>query len=413
MRFDRLTIKNWKQFSNLDLEFHNRLTVLTGANGSGKTTILHILARCLGWNFQELATPKKDEKTGMIRFISNLFHGRVENEKTPVIGVLSFSDGNRSELTVPSDTNSARYQIRFAKSIQIPGINILSHRNLFKYQTVPSISTQKVSRRQAYDQVSQFSMRESLEENSYYHRSINYHIKETLLSWAIGGAGNKYIEPDAEAMAWYDGFEKVLSIIMPKHIGFERISIRNYEIVLSTKTGDFMLDAVSGGIAALIDLAWQIYNLASTEPELVVLIDEVENHLHATMQRAVLPDLLEAFPGVQFVISTHSPLIVASVKESNVYAFRYNDENRVFSERLDLVNKARNANEVLNEVLGVPFTMPIWAEDALNRIVKKYASRDISEEMVNEMRAEFKSEGLEGLMPMAISKVMENYDQVN
>lgn len=406
MKFTNLTIDDWKQFSSLDIEFHNRLTVLTGANGSGKTTVLHLLARCLGWDFQELATPRKDEKTGIIKFISNLFRKRVDENNPPVIGSLLFSDGLKTDLTIPVDAQSARYVINFSNYRIIPGINILSHRNLFKYQTVPSISTQKVSRRQAYDQVSQLSMRESLQENPYYHRSINYHIKETLLSWAIGGAGNKYIEPDAEAMAWYDGFEKVLSIIMPKHIGFKKLSIRNYEIVLSTETGDFMLDAVSGGIAALIDLAWQIYNLASTEPELVVLIDEVENHLHATMQRSVLPDLLEAFPGVQFIVSTHSPLVVASVKESNVYAFRYNEEKRVYSEKLDLVNKARNANEILNEVLGVPFTMPIWAEDALNKIVDKYSSRDISEEMINEMRAEFKAEGLEGLMPMAISKVI-------
>ncbi|MBQ9170549.1 MAG: AAA family ATPase [Bacteroidaceae bacterium] len=406
MKFSNLEINDWKQFATLDIQFHDRLTVLTGANGSGKTTILHMLARCLGWNFQELATPKKDEKTGIIKFFSNWFRRRVEENRPPVIGTLSFSDGTKSELTVPTDAGSARYQIYFSNERIIPGINILSHRNIFKYQNVPTISTQKVSRQQAYNQVNQISMRDSLEENPYRQRSVNYHIKETLLSWAIGGAGNKYIEADAEAMAWYDGFERVLKIIMPKHIGFEELSIRNYEIVLSTKTGDFMLDAVSGGIAALIDLAWQIYNLASTEPELVVLIDEVENHLHATMQRSVLPDLLEAFPHVQFIISTHSPLIVASVKESSVYAFRYNEENRVYSEKLDLVNKARNANEILNEVLGVPFTMPIWAENALNKIVSKYATKEVSEEMVNAMRAEFKAEGLESLMPLAISKVL-------
>lgn len=296
MKFKHLEITNWKQFERLDIDFHGRLTVLTGANGSGKTTLLHILARSLGWNFQELATPKKDEKSGVIKFIAGLFRWKQEDHPQAGIGLLSFSDNYVSNLNVPRDSSSARYQIIFQNHRIIPGINILSHRNIFKYQTVPSISTQKVSRRQAYDQVSQFSMRESLEENPFYHRSINYHIKETLLSWAIGGAGNKYIEPDEEAMSWYDGFEKVLSIIMPKHIGFEKLSIRNFEIVLTTKTGDFMLDAVSGGIAALIDLAWQIYNLASTEPEIVVLIDEVENHLHATMQRSVLPDLLEAFP---------------------------------------------------------------------------------------------------------------------
>lgn len=407
MKFKHLEIKDWKQFELLDIDFHDQLTVLTGANGSGKTTILHMLARCLGWNFQEMATPKKDEKSGIIKFISGLFKKTIEEDKPVVIGKLIFSDEQTTDLTVPTNANGARYQISFTNQRIISGINILSHRSIFKYQTVPTISTQKISKRKAYEQVCQIIRQESLEENPYRQKTVNYHIKETLLSWAIGGPGNMYIEADAESQAWYDGFEKVLKIIMPKHIGFKRLSIRNFEIVLSTKTGDFMLDAVSGGIAALIDLSWQIYNFASTTPNIVVLIDEVENHLHATMQRSVLPDMLKAFPNVQFIVSTHSPLIVASVKDSNVYAFRYNDDNRVYSVKLDLVNKARNANEILNEVLGVPFTMPIWAEDALNKIVARYAEKDISEDLINEMRAEFKAEGLESLMPMAITKVLD------
>lgn len=407
MFFKQLKITDWKQFSNIEIDFHDRLTVLTGANGSGKTTILHILARSMGWDFQELATPRKDEKTGLIKFFSSLFRRSVQEQQQASIGSLTYSDGHVSQLHVPSDATSARYFIDIHDGKYIPGINILSHRQLFKYQTVPNISTQKISRNQAFEQVSQIFKQDSLEESPYHHRTVNYHIKETLLNWAISGSGNKYIEADPEAMGWYEGFENVLKTIMPKQIGFKRFTIRNYEIVLSTKTGDFMLDAVSGGIAALIDLAWQIYNFASNDPNIVVLIDEVENHLHANMQRSVLPDFLKAFPNIQFIVSTHSPLIVASVKDSNVYAFRYNEENRVFSEKLDLVNKARSANEILYEVLGVPFTMPIWAEDALNRIVAKYAPMDVTEEMVNAMREEFKSEGLEGLMPMAISKVLE------
>ena len=168
-----------------------------------------------------------------------------------------------------------------------------------------------------------------------------------------------------------------------------------------------MLDAVSGGIAALVDLGWQIYNLANSEEEIVVLIDEVENHLHATMQRSVLPDLLEAFPNVQFIVSTHSPLVVSSVKDSNVYAFRYNSENRVYSEQLDLVHKARTATEILNEVLGVPFTMPIWAEDSLNSIIAKYKNIELTSESVNEMREEFRKLGLESLMPLALNNILD------
>jgi len=123
------------------------------------------------------------------------------------------------------------------------------------------------------------------------------------------------------------------------------------------------------------------------------------------MQRCILPDLLTAFPNVQFIVSTHSALIVGSVRESNVYAFRYNEQQKVFSQQLDLVNKAKTATEILNEVLGIPFTMPIWAENILGELVKKYRSMEITEENIDEMRKEFISKGLESLMPIAIKGV--------
>ncbi len=141
---------------------------------------------------------------------------------------------------------------------------------------------------------------------------------------------------------------------------------------------------------------------------MTVLIDEVENHLHASMQRRLLPDLITAFPNVQFIVSTHSPLVVGSVKNSNVYAFRYNSNNRVYSEKLDLVNKAKTATEILDEVLGVPFTMPIWVENAINGIVSKYSNRDYNEEIFMQMRVDLESIGLENLMPMAMINVIDS-----
>lgn len=411
MRFQHLQIEGWKQFHKIDLVFHDRLTILTGANGSGKTTLLHLLARHFGWAFSELATPARDKQSGAIKFFTNLWkrlYQKDEPTDNDVIGKIVYSDGTSSELSIPQ-IDSALYQLNIHNQKYVVGLNILSHRSAFKYQNIPSITTQKNNRRQVYDNYENSIKQDALSMGSYYvQKPQNYYIKETLLSWAIGGEGNSFIEADKELIDWFKGFEDVLRILMPKNIGFEKISIRNYEIVLVTKSGDFMLDAVSGGIAALVDLGWQIYNLANSEEEIVVLIDEVENHLHATMQRSVLPDLLEAFPNVQFVISTHSPLVVSSVKDSNVYAFRYNLDNRVYSEQLDLVHKARTATEILNEVLGVPFTMPIWAEDALNSIVTKYKNIELTSESVNAMRREFKEAGLEGLMPLALTSVLEN-----
>ena len=54
--FKRLKISDWRQFSNVDISFHPHLTVLTGANGAGKTTILNLLSQSTGWNPTSVAT---------------------------------------------------------------------------------------------------------------------------------------------------------------------------------------------------------------------------------------------------------------------------------------------------------------------------------------------------------------------
>ena len=117
---------------------------------------------------------------------------------------------------------------------------------------------------------------------------------------------------------------------------------------------------------------------------------------------SILPNLIKTFPNVQFIVSTHSPLIIGSVKDSNVYAFRYNEDKKIYNEQLDLINKAKSATEILNEVLGVPFTMPIWVENTLKEIVNKYSSKELNESVFDEMRHELKEVGLEDLMPLAI-----------
>src|SRR5258706_417120 len=84
---------------------------------------------------------------------------------------------------------------------------------------------------------------------------------------------------------------------LPHTIGFRRFSIRNMEVVLECDSGEFLLDAASGGLSTLIDLGWEIFMFgASAGQQFTVLIDEVENHLHPTMQRRILNDFVRGFP---------------------------------------------------------------------------------------------------------------------
>jgi predicted ATPase len=407
INFKRLTITDWKQFENIDIEFHPQLTVMTGANGSGKTTILNLLSRHFGWEHVELATPSQDKSTGFFRFFSRFFKSPNKSNEL-IIGELLYSNNNKTALTI-SDGNSPQYSVGIPQKLEIRGVSIPSHRPTYFYRNVPHISTSKRSKREAYDLAFGSS------RNYYFSgggQTSNFYLKETLMSWAISGEGNKYVVPDRELKNYFEDFQEILRKVLPPAIGFKEISIRNYEIVLITNSGDFMLDAVSGGVSAVIDLAWQVFTYTNKSDEfMTVLIDEVENHLHPEMQRSILPNFIKAFPNIQFIVSTHSPLIVGSVKNSNVYAFRYRqiDESnvfRVYNEKLDLINKAKTATDILNEVLGVPFTMPLWVEDKLNELVSKYAQQEMSENTFDNMRADLKEIGLEELMPEAMRKTL-------
>ena len=90
----------------------------------------------------------------------------------------------------------------------------------------------------------------------------------------------------------------------------------------------------------------------NTQPA-VLLIDEIENHLHPTWQRRVIPALLEVFPGLQIFATTHSPFVVAGLKAGQVHVLSRDDNGavRVSKNERDVVGWT--ADEILRGMMGV------------------------------------------------------------
>ncbi|WP_391564528.1 AAA family ATPase [Sinorhizobium meliloti] len=418
--FARLEVGGWRQFDQVEIDLHDRLTVITGANGAGKSTLLGLLTQHFGWNRPYLGVPKKNDAGGltyMSGWVKDIlkrlrFRDRAEN----AVGSISYSDGEKCVISV-AESGNYQVHVELANQRNVSGILIDSHRPTPYYSQVGSIPMRPMTAEQSFNNYNNEMLHRY--QGSHTGSSPIYRMKESLISMAIFGEGNSRIGgANAAILETFDGFNQVLRDLLPESLGFREIAIRAPEVVLVTESGDFMLDASSGGIMTIIDTAWRIYMYSRDKRRFVVIMDEPENHLHPSMQRTLMGRLIKSFPQAQFVIATHSPFMVSSVKDSSVHVLQYKRDSRelsadvgisagrkVFSQKISTTNMSATAAEVLREVLGVPATMPEWVEMEIEAIVARYRGQQLSSDMMAGMRADLANLGFGQYFAEAVGRL--------
>jgi len=146
-------------------------------------------------------------------------------------------------------------------------------------------------------------------------------------SFARDDGDNKEV---ARIDEWFDKFEKRLrDILEAPHLKlvFDR---KNYNFNIETDDKlPFSLTELSDGHSAILSIVTELilrmdaidrgnYNLQG-----IVLIDEIETHIHVGLQKKILPFLIDFFPNLQFIITTHSPFVLSSISNSVICDLQY------------------------------------------------------------------------------------------
>ena len=366
--FKNIKLHGWRQFDHIDIEFDSNVNVLTGPNGCGKTTILNVLARHFGWNINFISSPfylsKNKQKiwSDIRKAIDSDFE---QHAGATEVGSIEYTNGQICNLLVPPH-NQAQYSLTYQNQMGITGLNIPSHRPVVSYFQIQNIPTNPKTNQQRHQEFQQLLFQTY---GSDHVRNPGVVLKESLVSLALFGYGNEFVQPNEEYRLLFDKFQDILRIILPKELGFKKLSVRVPDIVLVTETGEFPLDAMSGGVSAVFLMAWQIHTFGAEKEGCTVIIDEPENHLHPSMQREFLVLLRDAFPSYKFIISTHSPFIVSSDPYAKVYGLIF-ENKKVVSKHIDQPDLAGSPNKILREILDVPSTIPVWVEKRIKNVLQ-------------------------------------------
>ena len=350
-----MRLQNWRQFAEVDIPLDASCVVLTGVNGSGKTTLLTILSKHFGWNLPFISTPLMGKRR-LKRLYSDIYSEEQISEETEIpsgqrrVGSIVYQSGQECQLTTEALTD-ANYHLNYNGIQPVVGLYIPSHRPAAIYAPVTTIPTNPVELSQLYQ--SYFSILSQSMTQSGRMQNPAVKQKENIIALAVFGENTEHVDANPQYAGRIDEFEEVLRTALPPEIGFISLKIRTPDVVLRTRSGDFSIDSMSGGINALFSILWQIYSFGIGKEDFVVTIDEPENHLHPSMQRMLLPNLLKAFPRVQFVVATHSPFIVSSFPDAKVVSLqRHEGQGRgIFSEVLSSADLSSSPNAILRDVL--------------------------------------------------------------
>lgn len=159
-----------------------------------------------------------------------------------------------------------------------------------------------------------------------------YFLSDLKIQEAL--ARNEQQIADADKIkSWFINFEGVLKDLFDDSNLKIDFNYRDYTFQIKTQGKSFKFTELSDGFSAIIDIIADLILKMQKKETLVmdylkpgiVLIDEIETHLHLQLQKAVLPLLTNLFPNIQFIVTTHSPFVLCSLPNATAFDMEHHE----------------------------------------------------------------------------------------
>lgn len=360
MRIESIKLKNFRCFEDLDIAFHPQLTVIVGKNASGKSTILDAIAVAVGTfpsafdGIGKYGIRKEDA-----RLVTNKFGDSFNNSSVYPVSISAIGTLDNKEVRWERTLTKSTGRCTLALAKQITEIANAYQKGIIEGDTsiiLPLVAYYGTGRlwlqhREKKEDV----LLNSARTNGYIDCMDSAANDKLIMNWFSKETSKKLQKKTGTAAfdAVIMAVEKCVSLL----VGDDEVSVSynfdNNDLDIQYKNGSqeviFPLNRMSDGYKCTISLITDIaYRMAQLNPQLrenvldapgVVIIDEIDLHLHPEWQKRILGDLTSIFPNIQFIVSTHASSVISSVKSENLVIL---NDNKVESPNGEVYGKDSN-----------------------------------------------------------------------
>ena len=282
-----LTIKKVRHLKDISIplsENQIKHLILTGKNGSGKTSVIEALAR----------------------YLDKIFTGERENAFRNCQKELDIKLNNKIE-SIPELADKYHYILAYYDAARV-----------FQAEQPRQIEKVKL---QDYYGLTEFPCKEFVK-----------YLLDLKMTEALARNNNKTEKAD-EIQTWFAKLEQLLKQIFDDKTVELEFDEETFEFhILQHGKEPFDFNTLSSGYQAVLDIILDIIMRMQNQTKRsfdfnlpgIVLIDEIETHLHLELQKNIMPFLTTIFPNIQFIVTSHSPFILNSIRNVVIYDLEKN-----------------------------------------------------------------------------------------
>ncbi|HGF7509989.1 retron Ec78 anti-phage system effector ATPase PtuA [Vibrio cholerae] len=415
-------LTDFRRFKTLDISFDDKVTVVIGDNGSGKTSITEAIAKTFSWfnnnlekidvngrpilesdihvnskEYSEIATTFKFDKVNTFdTSIGSTVSGYEGRSPTDVVAIrqiaymyktvaknpsihlplLVFYSVERSDFslssTITETASGDSITNRFSDlKTAVDGSGKLedfSKLYIELFNQAQGEETKEVKELKLKIDILQSTIDDvytgqELPENDVFNDKLNIRKQELekLIKTTSSGKYQRHLELVNQAIEAL--VPEIKNLDVDRSSGKARLMVENFGNrinIAQLSQGQKMLVALSG------DLARRLVRLnpdsdAPLHGHGIVVIDEIELHLHPKWQQEILIGLQETFPNLQFIVTTHSPQVLSTVDKECIRILRFDGNDVASIDKPRFQTKGVCSSDVLEQIMGT-FSVPPVSE---------------------------------------------------